>query len=281
MSICVFTNIFTLSDKSLEENKYIDMFSIWLHFLEKNAGLKEGDIITTAFDDRTYKYISTKPEIYKLLDNCRIVTYPSPRNLKEGMAYKYSIANQLQTSFPDVTYMYLDVDVLIYKNIREIPFPKNRIYVTTEERIMSYAGNILNDNYLGLRMQLSKEQTDLLINMGGISAGLFGWHNEKKEFANFFVEILEKLVKEDKKYYTIEQPYFNEAVINIFFNKREDIHIIPSELIGINDFAQGNYVLINYAGEPGDQNLHFKKLSVAHQIMLNTQVKAVSYSYIS
>lgn len=271
MKRCIYTNVFTLSSKDPSSNKYIEMFFLWFLFLKKFGGLSAIDEIHVAMDTRTYQCIQENTDYASYVTHVHIHLYEPPQTLLEGMKQKYTCAELFQRTLPGVQYLYLDIDVLVYKPLVNLIVPEsiqNHIHIATENAIQSFAGNILGSNYLADRVQLNEHERRDLQGMSGISAGLFGWHHESPDFADVFQTLSKKIESETIKYYTIEQPFFNEAIV-LLLRQQKSVYTIHSEKIGYNMFIPPNseipFVLVNFAGEPGDEMLHYKKLVQAYQ----------------
>lgn len=271
MKRCIYTNVFTLSSKDPSSNKYIEMFFLWFLFLKKFGGLSAIDEIHVAMDTRTHQSIQENPDYSSYIQHIHIHLYEPPRTLLEGMKQKYVYAERFQRMSPDVQYLYLDVDVLVYKPLALLIASEsiqNHIHIATEEAIQSFAGNLLGSNYLADRVQLIGDEEIEFQTRAGISAGLFGWHHESPDFADVFQTLSKKIESETVKYYTIEQPFFNEAIV-LYMREGKPIYTIPYEKVGYNIIigVENNLqvVLVNFAGEPGDETIHYKKLVQAYQ----------------
>lgn len=272
MKRCVYTNVFTLAEKDPSSNKYFEMFFLWFLFLKKFGGLSATDEIHVAMDTRTYQCIQENPDYASYVSHVRIHLYEPPQTLLEGMKQKYTCAERFQRTSPGVQYLYLDIDVLVYKPLVNLIVPEsiqNHIHIATEEAIQHFAGNILGSNYLADRVQLIGDEEIQFQTKAGISAGLFGWHHESPDFADVFQTLSKKIESETVKYYTIEQPFFNEAIV-LYMREGRPVYTIPYEKIGYNMFIPPNseipFVLVNFAGEPGDETLHYMKLVQAYQV---------------
>ena len=70
-------------------------------------------------------------------------------------------------------------------------------------------------------------------------------------------------------YYTLDQPFFNEAIVQERLQNPWSTYRIESYLIGINEDMRPDlpYVLMNYAGEPGSGDTHLVKMMDAHAIV--------------
>jgi hypothetical protein len=120
--------------------------------------------------------------------------------------------------------------------------------------------------YLAGRLDLTEAQKADLEPQGGITSGIFGWHNSKPTFSSFFKGIIEAMdTSGSKAYDTLDQPYFVEAVVRQRFKSAWSTYHIDSEKIGINEYVkpESPYVLMNYCGEPGNGENHLIKMLAA------------------
>jgi len=267
----IYTVLFTLDGKDPSKNKYVDMFFIWFLFLKKFGDVSNTNICLY-IDTTTMEYLKTIDRFNNILSNCQVFPFPSPSSLMEGMKRRYIVAQNFQNTNPGQLYMYMDLDVLVYKPLSILLNTSNTdklFYIHTEENLFGLAGNILSDNYVGTRISFTDKEKESFQHMGGISSGLFAWHHMNSEFSEFFKNILDTIQNDYQKYYTVDQPYFNEAVLRYIPN--ELVCVMDSHLIGFNqiykDIETIPYVLINYAGEPGDDSLHFSKLLEAYSLV--------------
>ena len=271
----IFTNVFTLSGQDPSKNRYVEMLGIWYLFLKSFGGLTEKDQVMLLMDEATHAFMRGTGEVDDFFKEVRVGLYKQPTTLMEGMKARYSFAAHLQTESPGTTFLYLDLDVLVCRPLNTLFDPvmaRNRILYTTEEKIAHISGDLLTDNYLGDRAaSLTEEQRLELANQGGITSGIFGWHNSKPTCSDFFKNIVEKIDASDKQYYTADQPFFNEAVVLERLRSSWSTYHIDSSKVGINEDMRPDspYVLMNYSGEPGNGDTHMIKLMDAHAIVFD------------
>ena len=267
----VFTNVFTVKGVDVSANPYVEMMGIWHLFLKSFGGLGPEDKIMLVMDEVTHAFIRGTGEVDDFLKSVSIGLYPQPATTLEGMKARYSFAAYLQESNPGVTYLYLDLDVLVCRPLETLYDPimaRNRLIYTTEEKAASLVGGLLSDMYLAGRLDLTEAQKADLEPQGGITSGIFGWHNSKPTFSSFFRGIVDAMNTDasgGKTYSTLDQPYFVEAVVKQRFKSAWSTYHIDSEKIGINEYVkpESPYVLMNYCGEPGLGENHLTKMLAA------------------
>jgi len=272
LPLTVFTNLFTVSGKDVSANEYIEMLGIWYMFLTSFGKLTPEDSVVVQMDNVTFDFIKNTGEVNDFLKEVTVVVYKQPQTVLEGMTAKYSLAAKLQEEEPSRMYLYLDLDVLICRELRNLyddVMIQNRVLYTTEEKVISYAGDIFSENYLGSRVTMDENVRNDLSGTGGIGAGIFGWHHLDTEFSSFFTGIVNKVRQSTESYYTLEQPFFNEAVIRKKIENEWSVYHVDSGMIGINDIIDPNmpYILMNLSGEPGNGQLHRDKMIGAAEIV--------------
>jgi len=269
----VFTNVFTVQGVDVSANPYVEMMGIWHMFLKSFGGLGPEDKIMLVMDEATHAFMRGTGEVDDFLKSVVIGLYPQPATTLEGMKARYSFAAHLQETNPGVSYLYLDLDVLVCRPLETLYDPimaRNRLIYTTEEVIRPLVGGLLGDNYLADRIpELTDAQKADLETQGGITSGIFGWHNSKPTFSSFFRGIAEAMnvdARDGKTYDTFDQPYFVEAVVRQRLKSAWSTYHIDSEKIGINELVKPDtpYVLMNYCGEPGQGENHLTKLLAAY-----------------
>ena len=277
LPLTVYTNLFTLKDTLMTENRYIEMLGIWYLFLKSHGGLVDGDSIIIQIDKATYEFMKGTGEVDDFFNEVEIATFNQPTKPIEGMNARYVLAEKLQQQAPNRMYLYLDLDVLVCRPLRQLyddVMIQNRLLYTTEENIIGYAKDILSINYLADRIPLTDIQRADLSGTGGIGSGCFGWHNVDPSFNLFFTDIIDKINASPLTYYTLDQPFFNEAVMRKKFDNEWSIYHIDSKLVGINEHIRPDipYVLMNYSGDPGNGQFHIDKILDAHQEVFGSSV---------
>lgn len=270
--VVVYTNLFTIAGKDVKINRYIDMYYIWLNNIIKYGGLTYQDFCITFIDGETKKYIEQSPILQmfqQAIPNFHLIEYEQPTNIKQGMFKRYEIQNILNLTnsieFHYPFYIYLDIDVLVVKNIRNLfsnntSKHKTTIFLRPEECM-------LENNYYG-ELILEEEKELLhrknLENMPGFTSGIYGWANSK-DTTEFFEFICKKGNESTKELYTVDQPFFNAAIFHYLFVKPGIFNFIllESSLVGHNTIGSHfmtENVLINFCGIPGDDKFHWDKL---------------------
>lgn len=272
--IVLFANIFTIENRDVTKNKYIDMYYVWLNNIIKYGKLQSQDYCITFVDEITMKYMADST-VFKFLvskiSNCYFIKYRQPKNIKEGIMKRYDI-EEIQEITKSIEhknpiYFHLDIDVLIVNDIHKL-FKES--YCNEETTIFlkpEFYWDFFNGCYYG---ELATEEDKELIRsrnvkMPGFSAGIFGWCNSKNIAKYFnFIKNMAKTV--DRELFTVEQPFFCGAIFNYFFKEQgifkfvlfnnENVVENPNISNGISE----KIVLINYCGMPGDERLHWDKM---------------------
>jgi len=245
-SICLSCIIYTIKDKSVEENKYVDIFLLWLSQLIKVGGLGKDDKLIMYIDKQTadclFDYSIFGTLLAKAPFQTTILGIPSPKTHLEGMMWKYNIIDYSQ----DI-YMYLDIDILVMKSLHGLldSLVAEKIYVCIE-------GYMSNSDY-GADIPLE----ELEEGMNGFSAGKFVVYG--KDLRDSFFKVVQDYCRYDTRYYTVEQPFFNRAVISM---SNIDVDTLVEPLVSINcvGYNKNSTVLLDCAGEPGNGTVHYKKI---------------------
>jgi lipopolysaccharide biosynthesis glycosyltransferase len=267
--LIVYTNLFTLTNRDVKVNKYIDMYYIWLFNIFKYGQLNADDYCVSFIDEHTLEYIENKPILKWLsmkFSNFVIIPYAQPKTIKEGILKRYDIDSILEVTkhIENPAYLYLDIDVLVMNDIRPLfrsqSMQKTTLYLRTEGVITNhlYYGDLITPE----EMHLLRDKN--MLHMPGFSAGIYGWNNNAtaKQFFRFIIELAAKI---DKELYTVEQPFFNAAVFNYFFKEQGifNIALFDQTRVIDNHMVQPNtteIILINFCGIPGDDSFHWDKL---------------------
>jgi hypothetical protein len=273
--VVIYTNLFTLEGKPVSSNKFIDMYIVWLTCLVKHANLQPTDACLTFIDEKTLAYVESSFEKRHLLNilasrlpNFKFIRYPQPSSIKEGILRRYHVDSILQNGPPqelNPSYFHLDIDVLVYKDIRNlltglpVSEGKTTLYLRNESTIdhSDYYGELMSDEEKAFLKTLKHP-------IPGFSAGIFGW-NGNAHIHEFMRHILHHALRDSKTYYTVEQPFFNGAVFYYLCKDVEKINlcILNQDMIAHNKldcFHHPTYVLGNYCGEPGDDSFHWNKI---------------------
>jgi hypothetical protein len=251
---------------------------VWLACLQRFGGLGPDDRIVVAMDTDTFEYVKTVANYVRLMNSAinMMELYDAPAVLIDGMEKRYQVAQLLQEREPGRLYMYLDVDVLVMRPLRELFTGgiENRIHIATEEYLRGLVGDIFHCYYLDGRVEMTAQQRERVGRMGGISSGMFAWHQAEAGW-EFFRRIL-AAISADKLagrpfIHTIDQPYFNEGVVRTFLEDEQLISVMSSTAFGFNTVpgADPRHVLLNYAGNVGDGEFHFKKMEEFYKMLFH------------
>lgn len=280
--ITLYVNLFTLKDKDPKENKYIDIFYVWLAYLIKYGQLNEYDTLVLQIDTETLNYLKSS-YIFKTLIHLRnnlfqfnVITYEPPTSVKNGILMRYYV-NTLPNIDKQQLFIHLDIDVIITNDIRKL-FETHDIVKTNKESVfyVKEEGLLLQGNYYGeLITDEEKEYIKLIGKEGtpGYSAGIYAWLNqpESNYCLRFFEQVLEKDKEVTVELYQHEQPFFNYAIFqNLFKHSPIKIKNMPFNAIQHNrPFTKKNKdtLLVNYCGIAGDDGFHWDK--VLQQLLLN------------
>lgn len=255
MSFCIYTVLFTLSDKEPSKNEYVKIFQIWLSQLIKTNAAEKCVIIidNRTFDFLAESYILNKFTIRRAKFAIQFIKVDPPKTLLEGMAHKYTIF-----SYKEEYLMYCDIDIMINKTLKKLNLPKY-------DCIFAHAEGLLKENgYSDAFSEKAKLEFDG--NEVGFSAGKFiirGSGLRDRLFQN-----IQHLIKTDSienpliQYYSVEQPYFNKALYELIteipVNYFEIVH--PKISNNCRDFIESEAVLIDFQGQPGEGGFHLDKI---------------------
>lgn len=245
-SICLSCIIYTIYDKQIEENKYVTIFLLWLSQLIKVGGLTKDDILHMYIDKRTIEYLFNNSIFGKLLSKIsfqnQIFGIEAPKTHLEGMMWKYN-----HSVYTQDIYMYIDIDILIINSLHNLveSITPNNIYVCIE-------GLLTNSDY-GADIPLE----EIVDGVKGFSAGKFIVYG--RELRDNFFKTIQRFCNYDKAYYTIEQPFFNRAIITME-NIDVDLFVSPKVVLDPDLYNKNTTVLFDCAGEPGNGELHYSKI---------------------
>lgn len=232
--------LFTLKDKEVRENKYLQIFQTWLSKLVQNGGLGRDDFLLISIDERTIEYLKTHSGILSTLLSYLKCPYafkifPAPATILDGMKIRYT-----PHDFKQDAYMYLDIDILVMKPLRLIvdQTENAKLYVCTE-------GTLRDENY-GADMSATDDP--------GYTSAVF------VATAPWVMEVLCRRVNElymDKGYYTLDQPFYNRAVYQMPHNNKL---LTRHHSFNGQDYTKEYIVLLNCGGEPGRDKIHCDKI---------------------
>ena len=262
-SVFLYTILFTLEDKPVHKNQYIQMFLIWLSFLVKSKSLTENDTLCVIGDRYTLNYVKheTPFEVIKknLVSSFIFMEAEQPKTLLEGCMLKYNqlIRSDVMLAANYDILMYTDIDVIINKSIKTLVIEPNSIVIHEE--------NDFNYDYFSEGIPENEKKEFLKCNslLRGLSAGKFIIYGKSLVFDIFKMIVNYNVVKTN--YYTLEQPLFNRAIYNYIYIEKKSVNIY-----GLNPYCihynsvqpsdDMNCILIDCAGKPGHYIDHMEKM---------------------
>jgi hypothetical protein len=251
----VYTVLFTLVGKDPAENRYVEMFYIWLTHILKNAGLVAGDKICVLIDKPTIDFLNVENNIGFILSTCRISIefwlINQPNTPSEGMVQKYNIED-VPAIVSDCS-LYLDLDIVIKAPLT----PVRELIPDTLAVVME--GNIYNDDYGGKVLPREPEKEGY----PGFSAALFAF-SVGETVREFMRCVKGDCLAQDPPFYTVEQPFFNKYLYQLFIDRERPFFMIPKKYVSNNDMAPSDSVVfVNYCGDPGNGPMHVVKMIMA------------------
>ena len=250
-SVCLSCIIYTLADKALEENQYIDIFVMWLIQLLKVKALSKDDALQVKTDKRTIDYIKSNytcfPQLEKHLPNLTFFMNEPPKTYLEGMMWRF-----IPTPYTQDIFLYLDIDILVLKPLENLTksMKPNTLYVMME-------GSMKDSNYNAafpemVRSQFRDEEP-------GYNSGKFAVTSQGIRDI-IFKEIYSRC-KFDTNYYTIDQPYFNCVIYELQKKSYLDTELFKNPYVSFNGqgYNPTTTVLFDCAGEPANGRKHFIK----------------------
>ena len=245
--LIIYTLLFTIKGSNPDENKYVDMLSIWLAYVNRNSGLQKVIII---MDTVTLDSIFLQ-ELGRLYPNLviEVQSMPQPQNISEGMACRFTLQNN-----DNNTYMYMDLDMLILKDLadftNDLPSSPNNLIIFPE-------GKMIHPMYSEDLIDKSRIPEGFC----GFTSGFFIF-TPGEEVYRMFNNIIVGIINNKKPYYTYDQPFFNAEVFNKIHSSvpNVNIKILSSEICANNSFNIKDELFINFCGDPAEGNIHFNKL---------------------
>lgn len=224
--------VFSLGEP--KDNLYIQMFllSYW-SLLKHSVFNPKADQYILTCDKETAEYIQ---KTFPLIQQIKYLIVPKPKNCYDGMKLKYVLPFVYDVGKNPV--LYIDVDVFAFR-----PF---RLWCPEDSIVAHPEGSITDSNYCG-------DMDFKGYGSHGYTAGFFGysWGQRVK---GVFASIINDIENIPKKYYTLDQPYFNKYL--------KYVQVIPlsSTLSGNGHGNLDNCMFINCCGEPGDGAFHYNKM---------------------
>jgi hypothetical protein len=250
-SICLYTSLFTLSNKLPKENEYCLLLIPWLHHAIKYAGLTTKDSIVVVIDPSSMAWVKENVFVRMLMQRTPVrihfvVAPTTPSTLLDGCLQRYATFPYHQTHL-----LYLDIDILIKKSIAPLlqRTKPDTLYVHWE-------GPLYDTNY-GAHLQHIKAMAFPL--SPGASSGKFLITSSNLR-NTLFASILDSAKQDRQDYYTLDQPYYNAALYTM-----PTLHIdgtlftAPSYTCNLNGYTK-ECIFADFMGEPGRGFLHLEKV---------------------
>lgn len=222
--------------KAPKENQYVYCLLTMFWSLKKKGAFMPGDNFIVITDVDTAKYLSTFP----LLKEIKTLIMSHPKSVYEMMKWKYMLPDLIPNLPTDQVYTYIDTDILALR-----PFQS----YLPEDYLCVFAEGVWNDpNYCGE----GNEKATYDPPRKGYTAGFFQY-KLGPTVRTFFKRVLEDM-EQPKKYYTLDQPYFNKHLHAAKYVEHNTNFI---SMNGHKNIQQAT--LLNCCGEPGDDAFHFSK----------------------
>jgi hypothetical protein len=262
-SVCIRAILFTPIGKQASDNKYIEVFLLWLSQLIKAADLQPNDALELLIDSPTLQQLqqTSFPTLFPTLQ-CQknFIQLPQPSNLTEGCMWKYLCINYTQDIF-----FYCDIDILITNSIHRFTacMQPNTLYAHVE-------GQLFHQEYgTNYSADISAEYLSVLpSNSPGYSAGKFFVYG--KEIRDRFFQHIQKLYMLRKMDYPmLEQPFYNRAIYEFQLSISLDTSLLTDITICRNNvnYNKGTTILLDCYGVPGDDTRHLTKFVYAVSLL--------------
>jgi hypothetical protein len=254
----LYTNLFTVEGQDPAQNRYVDMFWIWLRYVQKYGYLQAEDTVVVLMDTETAAFVQKTYDLLPLQIQFTVCTYPPPKTVLEGILQRYTLYQKLSIK-PEDTVMHLDVDILCIQNPTQFFIPENTFYVVPEGDITDslYLGDLLTDE--DRTIINSKEYTY------GLTAGLFFGRNCE----SIFTAILKIASLDTVSHYSLDQPAFNRVLFDcLHWNcfPTVSVKVVNPCIVRTNEVKRDcddKVVFLNMCGEPGNGPLHWIKMFAA------------------
>ena len=261
VSVCLNCVLFTLKDREVKDNKYVQIFTLWLSQLIRDGGMRSTDALYLYIDTETMNYLDSNFAFCNLIRiipfNLKIFKFEQPATLLDGMMLKY-----VYNMYEQDIYMYCDIDILFVKSIHLLidTMKPNTLCLHVE-------GTIHDTNY---GEAFTPDELELLKgNNPGFSAGKFIIYGKElhEEFVTQITALKNSITT--PPFYTLEQPILNKVMYNIDISKIIlDIATLSHLSISTNNntFTEQT-VLLDMMGIPGDDTFHFDKVLNAYIVL--------------
>jgi hypothetical protein len=257
-SICLSCLLYTLKDKEVKDNLYLDIFYVWLGKLIQSGGLTKSDLLQITIDSRTCEYLKNNDTPFaiflgKLPCPFVMVVVEPPSNSLEGMMNKY-----VKTEYDNDVFIYCDIDILISN-----PFHTVVEKISDKGYYFCKEGALDDENYSGSCLSELTNKS-----LPGFSAGKFVIAG--KNLRDLFFDLIYKYCDFSTRFYTVEQPFFNRAIYSLPFNTVSiDIDLL-TEYVSFNgnDYHKNKTIFNDMAGNVADGKIHAIKIMGALSLYL-------------
>lgn len=248
----VYTVLFTLDGKNPADNRYVEMFYIWLSHVLKNGGLGTGDKICILIDKPTIDFLNTEFNIGFIINTSVIpiefYAVKSPQKISEGMSFRYSL-----DEYPMICNecsLYIDLDVIVVSPLQVIREVSNDTIMAVVE------GYIENDDYGGKVLPTHLKNNEY----PGFTSAIFAF-SVGEEVKSFMRKVKNACLMQDPPFYTVDQPFFNKYIYEELLNKKRLLYILPKTYVTNNTMIPSETAIFkNYSGSPGNGSKHVVKL---------------------
>ena len=249
-TVCVSCILYTISTTPVENNRYIEIFILWLSKLIKIRALTPNDSLHITIDTTTFEYCKANYSCFdyllKSLPNVVIHLQTQPTSLLNGMMWKF-----IPQMYTQDIFLYLDIDIYILKPLHFITdqMEENKIYVMQE-------GNLTESNYNAAFPE--EMRSKFTAYDPGFSAGKFAITS--LTIRNIIFEEIRKICDYSSNYYCMEQTFFNCVMYTIQHGGYLDRNLLKIPLISYNGQEySNNTVLYDCAGDPANGKMHIMK----------------------
>jgi hypothetical protein len=206
--------------------------------LKKKGAFMPGDHFIVMTDVDTGKYLST----FGILKDVKYLIMSHPKSVYEMMKWKYQLPDLLPNLPDNVVFTYIDTDILALR-----PFQS---YLPPDYLCVFAEGAANDPNYCGEGNECAIYDPP----RKGYTAGFFQYKLGPKTRA-FFKRVLEDM-EAPKKYYTLDQPYFNK---HLHTNDTKFVELSTNFICMNGHNTLQSATLLNCCGDPGDDAFHFSK----------------------
>ena len=250
-SVCLSCIIYTISSTPVENNRYTEIFVLWLAQLAKVNALRATDSLHITIDCATLDYCkktyNSFDHLLQRLPNVVFHIEKAPSTLLEGMMWKF-----IPREYSQDILLYLDIDIYVLKPLHIITdqMELNKIYLMQE-------GNLTHPNYNEAFPE--KIRATLTEYDPAFSAGKFAITSVQLRDV-IFTEIT-KRCDYSSNYYCMEQNFFNCILYEIRHCGYLDMTIFREPVVIYNghNYNSRYTVLYDCAGDPANGKMHIAK----------------------